>query len=185
MTRLELRYVDADIMSMTDLGSLQPHEYDNIVLVSSDWLQTGDDSDARTLVAYLCLKRLFAGHARRPKVLLELLDDGNVGLLGADHDDVLLTPLILVGAYCTLVSLAFNYEWAPRAERLKAESDRPFFLAVGFLRPHVPWYVPRKWFDLHPLESIETPPYLPGDQDDVPEISRRAHAVPMMPSLSC
>jgi arylsulfatase A-like enzyme len=67
-------------------------------------------------------------------------------------------------------------------ERLQAEYDRPFFLAIGFCRPHVPWYVPQKWFDLHPLESIELPPYLPGDQDDVPEISRRAHEVPMMPT---
>lgn len=71
-------------------------------------------------------------------------------------------------------------EWA--AKRLKAEYNEPFFMAVGFVRPHVPWFVPQKWFDLHPLDSIERPPYLPGDQDDVPAIARRIMEMPQMPT---
>lgn len=73
-------------------------------------------------------------------------------------------------------------DWA--VERLQGErrDGSPFFLAVGFLRPHVPWHVPKKWFDLYPPDELETPPYLPGDQNDVPEISRRLHEVPMMPT---
>ena len=35
--------------------------------------------------------------------------------------------------------------------------DRPFFLAAGIFKPHIPWYVPRKYFDLYPLDSIELP----------------------------
>jgi arylsulfatase A-like enzyme len=71
-------------------------------------------------------------------------------------------------------------KWA--AERLRRSSDQPFFLAVGFVRPHVPWYVPQEWFDLHPLESIELPPYRKGDQDDVPLIARRVAEMPQMPT---
>ena len=71
-------------------------------------------------------------------------------------------------------------EWA--VERLQQEHDRPFFLAAGFLRPHVPWHVPQKWFDLFPADEIEMPAYQPGDQDDVPAISRELHALPMMPT---
>ena len=66
--------------------------------------------------------------------------------------------------------------------KLKQKHDEPFFLAAGFLRPHVPWHVPQKWFDLHPLESIELPPYLKNDQADVPVISRRLHEMPQMPT---
>ncbi len=70
--------------------------------------------------------------------------------------------------------------WAK--ERLGEDHDRPFFLTVGFIRPHVPWYTPQRWFDLHPPEQLTMPPYLKGDQDDVPPISRTIHEMPMMPT---
>jgi uncharacterized sulfatase len=41
-------------------------------------------------------------------------------------------------------------------ERFGAES-RPFFLAVGFYRPHTPFVAPRKYFDRYPVESIPPP----------------------------
>ena len=67
-------------------------------------------------------------------------------------------------------------------EKLKQKHDKPFFLAAGFCRPHVPWHVPQKWFDLYPVESIQTPPYKPDDMDDVPEIGKRIAEMPMMPT---
>ncbi|MBL9213228.1 MAG: sulfatase [Opitutaceae bacterium] len=53
-------------------------------------------------------------------------------------------------------------------ESLGKKHDKPFFLAVGFHKPHMPWNVPRKWFDLFPLESIKLPPHLENDLNDVP-----------------
>jgi iduronate 2-sulfatase len=35
---------------------------------------------------------------------------------------------------------------------------QPFFLAVGFIRPHMPFVAPRKYFELYPPDSIELPP---------------------------
>lgn len=59
---------------------------------------------------------------------------------------------------------------------LQRKHDQPFFLAVGFHKPHMPWNVPRKWFDLFPLESIKLPPYLENDLDDLPPAAvRMAH----------
>lgn len=53
---------------------------------------------------------------------------------------------------------------------------KPFFLAVGFHKPHMPWNVPRKWFDLFPLDTIQLPPHLPDDLADVPPAGvRMAH----------
>jgi arylsulfatase A-like enzyme len=70
-------------------------------------------------------------------------------------------------------------EWA--IEELKKQHNKPFFLSVGFIRPHVPWHVPQKWFDMFPVENMEVPPYKADDLDDVPEISRKIHDMPGMP----
>ena len=67
--------------------------------------------------------------------------------------------------------------------KLGEKREAPFFLAVGFCRPHVPWYAPKKWFDYHPIDGITTPPYKPDDWDDLPEISKRVNVAPMMPAM--
>ena len=46
--------------------------------------------------------------------------------------------------------------------------DKPLFLAVGFIRPHVPPIAPRKHFDRHPLEKIKLPDVPANDWDDIP-----------------
>ena len=61
--------------------------------------------------------------------------------------------------------------WAvSELEKLK---KKPFFLACGFTKPHLPWFVPRKYFDLYPLETIKLPPVTKGDLDDVPPFGKR------------
>ncbi len=51
---------------------------------------------------------------------------------------------------------------------LQAEQERPFFLAIGLVKPHMPWSVPKKYYDQFPLDAIELPPHRAGDLDDVP-----------------
>ena len=58
-------------------------------------------------------------------------------------------------------------------DQLNSKQKKPFFLACGFYRPHLPWYVPQKYFDMHPLESIELPKVKQDDLDDVPEAGKR------------
>jgi len=53
-------------------------------------------------------------------------------------------------------------------EQLRKKHDRPFFLACGLHKPHMPWNVPRKYYDMHPLDQIKLPPYLETDLDDIP-----------------
>ena len=67
-------------------------------------------------------------------------------------------------------------------ERLNKTYDEPFFMGIGFLRVHVPLYVPQKWFDMHPLDSIEVPPYRSDDLNDVPPVAHKINDLPMMPS---
>ncbi len=69
-------------------------------------------------------------------------------------------------------------DWA--VEQLKSRStekrDKPFFLSVGFRRPHVPCFAPQKWFDLYPDDAtLVMPPVKPDDRDDVPRFAWYLH----------
>jgi len=58
------------------------------------------------------------------------------------------------------------------ARFLQQEHDGPFFLACGIYRPHLSWYIPKKYFDMHPLEKVQLPPCKEDDLDDVPPMGR-------------
>jgi arylsulfatase A-like enzyme len=56
--------------------------------------------------------------------------------------------------------------WA--SEELQKQHNKPLFLAVGFVKPHLPWYAPRKYFDMFPVDSIQLPAVKEDDLDDIP-----------------
>ena len=61
---------------------------------------------------------------------------------------------------------------ATEAIRLLEEyRDRPFFLAVGFYRPHLPFVAPKKYFDLYPLDQIAMPREPADDLADIPPLA--------------
>jgi arylsulfatase A-like enzyme len=62
-------------------------------------------------------------------------------------------------------------------EELGKKHDQPFFLVPGFHKPHMPWNVPKKYYDMHPLEEIELPPVKEDDMADIPRAGvKMAHA---------
>jgi len=54
--------------------------------------------------------------------------------------------------------------------QLARRHDKPFFLACGLHKPHLPWVVPRKYYDLFPVNSIQLPPYQEDDLKDIPAV---------------
>ncbi len=53
-------------------------------------------------------------------------------------------------------------------KQLRKKQDRPFFLACGLHKPHLPWQVPQKYFDLFPLDQVKLPPVKEDDLADIP-----------------
>ena len=67
------------------------------------------------------------------------------------------------------------------AKQVGKKHDQPFFLAVGFMRPHVPFTVPQKWFDLFDADKLTLPKIPEDDLGDVPEAGRGVHEMPRYP----
>jgi arylsulfatase A-like enzyme len=61
--------------------------------------------------------------------------------------------------------------WARR--ELQTQHDKPFFLACGLFRPHLPWYVPPQYFKMFPADKVTLPKVNKDDLSDVPPAGRR------------
>jgi iduronate 2-sulfatase len=59
-------------------------------------------------------------------------------------------------------------------ESMNNQKDRPWFLGLGYLRPHVPHVAPERFFDLYPLSAIQPVVNPSDDLDDIPLASEIA-----------
>lgn len=59
-------------------------------------------------------------------------------------------------------------QWAvEKLQQFEAENlDQPFFLGLGFVKPHTPLHAPQKYFDMYPLEDLVLADWLEGDEMD-------------------
>ena len=56
--------------------------------------------------------------------------------------------------------------------QLQREHDKPFFVACGLFHPHMPWYVPQKYFDMYPLDEVTVPKIKGDDLNDIPPLGK-------------
>ncbi|MGI9243276.1 MAG: sulfatase-like hydrolase/transferase, partial [Verrucomicrobiales bacterium] len=80
-------------------------------------------------------------------------DWGSLGMPESDYDD----------------SRSADYA----VDFLSRPQSKPFFLACGLFRPHLPWYVPQEYFDRYELDEIVLPNVNPEDLEDLPPAGRR------------
>ncbi|NQT87770.1 sulfatase [bacterium] len=59
-----------------------------------------------------------------------------------------------------------NAMWAAHRIADLSKEGKPFFLGVGFIRPHTPLHVPKRFFDMFPLKSVKVPVIKEGDVED-------------------
>jgi iduronate 2-sulfatase len=53
-----------------------------------------------------------------------------------------------------------------------AEHKQPFFLGMGFFRPHTPFVATKKWFEKYPKEAVTLPKRAPDDLKDIPNVAQ-------------
>lgn len=104
----------------------------------------------------LAWPKQWTGHGPKEQAVRAKLDDRSIGgikfgVLDGDDDAVSDTQ---IASYAI--------------EQLGKSHDKPFFLAVGFHKPHMPWNVPQQYYDMHPLSEIELPPFADNDLNDIP-----------------
>lgn len=59
---------------------------------------------------------------------------------------------------------------AKAVELIHAHKDKPFWLGVGFVRPHVPFVAPKNYYEpFLPYDKMVLPPKIEGDWDDIPK----------------
>jgi hypothetical protein len=92
--RLTVRQLEFDFTLPAYLESVDPASYDNVVLLASERLKSGAESDARTILGYLLLHDLMAA-AAAPSVLVELTDPDNVPLFENRRGDIIVSPVIV------------------------------------------------------------------------------------------
>ncbi len=65
--------------------------------------------------------------------------------------------------------LASDAEWV--LERCAKDRSRPFFLAVGFYRPHTPYVAPKPYFEKYAVKEM---PLVKGVEEDIKDLPRHA-----------
>ena len=98
---------------------------------------------------------------------------GNKGMLWEESPDAVLgttdQPELAWGACKAPVEETKDYmacKWA--SDQLNRDFEgKPFFMALGISKPHLPWIVPQRFFDLYPLNKVETVEIFRDDLDDI------------------
>ena len=63
-------------------------------------------------------------------------------------------------------------DWA--VSEMKKKRSEQFFIAAGIFRPHIPWEVPAKYFDMYPLDKVQLPAHKKDDLLDAWDHGRRS-----------
>ena len=93
--KLQIRQLEFDYTISAYLEDIDPAGYDNVVLLASERLKPGAQSDARTILGFLLLHELMSGRSPAPRVLVELTDPDNVTLFQNRSDEIIVSPVIV------------------------------------------------------------------------------------------
>ena len=95
LKRIRLRNHKGNPVYAADYSALDLSSYDSIILLADDRLSSGEESDARTIMAMTLLEDMLSAASAWPQVIIELNDPDNENLVKTGRDEVLVSPLII------------------------------------------------------------------------------------------
>ncbi|RUO20426.1 hypothetical protein CWE08_08140 [Aliidiomarina iranensis] len=95
--QLEIHWQQADYTAESVMMALKPQDFDSVMLFSSDRLGSGEEADARSIVAFMLLDYLLAQgkHATRPHIMVELHDPSNAAYVNHSNNEVLVSSVVV------------------------------------------------------------------------------------------
>ncbi|MFU8783960.1 hypothetical protein [Aliidiomarina sp.] len=95
--QLQVEWLRADYTTESAMQKLQAHHFDSVILFSSDRLASGEEADARSIVAFMVLDYLLAkgNPSLRPHIMVELHDPSNAAYVNHSHNEVLVSSVIV------------------------------------------------------------------------------------------
>jgi uncharacterized sulfatase len=92
--------------------------------------------------------------------ILPLSKNGDLGIALAGHpsegDDKVITDYMVAESAIAM---------------MEAQKNEPWFIGAGFFRPHVPFIVPSKYYDMYSSEEMQIPPFDPSELTIAPHIA--------------
>lgn len=131
-----------DYTVAANMQKLQPETFDTVILFGSDRLQTGEESDARSIVANQLLDYMLKSSHQRPQILLELIDPNNVGFVHTAGSEVLQTSSMISHV---LAQLAVYPELRSVYDELLAAKGNNIMLVPA----------PEEWFGTYSFRQLQ------------------------------
>ena len=100
---------------------------------------------------------------------------GEGGVFTIKHGNHQGSDMVIVEATVPDAELADGYTAGKAIELLRERGTdkKPFFLAVGFVRPHVPFVAPERSFKQYRVEAMKLAEVPEGDLDDMPSAAKQ------------
>ncbi|WP_111642153.1 CASTOR/POLLUX-related putative ion channel [Marinimicrobium alkaliphilum] len=108
-------HLQADVTNAHQLEQIDLAPFDSIMLMSSERLGSGEEADARSMVAYLLLEQRLRNDPAQKQLLIELSDPNNERLMGQRLGEVIIGPLLLSHI---LAQVALRRELRPVVDEL-------------------------------------------------------------------
>ncbi len=90
-----VRHMTGNSTIFADFSGVNLKKYNTVIMLANDWLPTGEESDARTIMGYMFLQTAVKDFPVKPHFIIELMDPDNEMILQDLNTEILITTYII------------------------------------------------------------------------------------------